>query len=91
MSCWMDVQVDTTIAFIHASQGDLLALVQVVKEMTSHDVAVDAIFLASVVNAVYGSCMVLTCAFSLLRDFSRQDLPIPEALARGARDRRWRP
>ncbi|KAI9917934.1 hypothetical protein PsorP6_012929 [Peronosclerospora sorghi] len=36
----LDVKVYTTIAFIHASQGDLLAVVQVVKEMTSHDVAV---------------------------------------------------
>ncbi|KAI9911956.1 hypothetical protein PsorP6_009636 [Peronosclerospora sorghi] len=77
----LDVKVYTTIAFIHASQGDLLAVVQVVKEMTSHDVAVDDIFFDYVVNAVYGSCGLDMC-FSLLREFSRQDLPIPEGLYR---------
>ncbi|KAI9912449.1 hypothetical protein PsorP6_006249 [Peronosclerospora sorghi] len=77
----LDVKVYTTIAFIHASQGDLLAVVQVVKEMTSHDVAVDDIFFDYVVNAVYGSCGLDMC-FSLLHEFSRQDLPVPEGLYR---------
>ncbi|KAI9914084.1 hypothetical protein PsorP6_006606 [Peronosclerospora sorghi] len=49
--------------------------------MTSHDVAVDDILFDYVVNAVYDSCGLDMC-FSLLREFSRQDLPIPEGLYR---------
>ncbi|EEY61173.1 uncharacterized protein PITG_01424 [Phytophthora infestans T30-4] len=62
----LDVKAFTTIAFIHASHGDLKAVVGVLRDMATAGVSTDKTFFDYVINALYGS--------------SREDLAIPEGL-----------
>ncbi|CAI5701701.1 unnamed protein product [Peronospora effusa] len=74
-----DVKVFTTIAFIHASHGDLKAVVGVLRDMASQGIATDRIFFDYVINALYGACGIDMC-FSLFREMSEDHLAIPEGL-----------
>ncbi|CAI5712764.1 unnamed protein product [Peronospora destructor] len=74
-----DVKVFTTIAFIHASHGDLKAVVGVLRDMASQGIATDRLFFDYVINALYGACGIDMC-FSLFRELSEDHLAIPEGL-----------
>ncbi|KAG7400494.1 hypothetical protein PHYBOEH_005522 [Phytophthora boehmeriae] len=75
----LDVKAFTTIAFIHASQGDLKAVVCVLHEMARNDIATDQVFFDYVTNGIYGSCGIDMC-FSLFRELTQSNLAIPEGL-----------
>ncbi|GMF44261.1 unnamed protein product [Phytophthora fragariaefolia] len=75
----MDVKAYTSIAFIHASRGDLRAVVGVLRDMADQGIATDTVFFDYVMNAVYGSCGIDMC-FSLFRELSQENLAIPEGL-----------
>ncbi|KUF81496.1 Pentatricopeptide repeat-containing protein [Phytophthora nicotianae] len=75
----LDVKAFTTIAFIQASHGDLKAVVGVLRDMATMDVAADKVFFDYVINALYGSCGIDTC-FALFRELSQENLAIPEGL-----------
>ncbi|KAG7389529.1 hypothetical protein PHYPSEUDO_010174 [Phytophthora pseudosyringae] len=74
-----DVKAFTTIAFIHASHGDLKAVTGILREMATMGVATDKVFFDYVINALYGSCGIDMC-FSLFRELSQENLAIPEGL-----------
>lgn len=74
-----DVKVFTTIAFIHASQGDLKAVVGVLRDMASQVILTDKVFFDYVINALYGSCGIDMC-FSLFHELSQDGMAIPEGL-----------
>ncbi|KAF4316313.1 hypothetical protein BBO99_00002857 [Phytophthora kernoviae] len=74
-----DVKAFTTIAFIHASHGDLKSVVGVLHEMASHGIASDQVFFDYVMNGLYGSCGIDMC-FSLFRELNQSNLVIPEGL-----------
>ncbi|GMF64494.1 unnamed protein product [Phytophthora lilii] len=74
-----DVKAFTTIAFIHASHGDLKAVVSVLRDMANQGVATDTTFFDYVINALYGSCGIDMC-FSLFRELGQENLAIPEGL-----------
>uniref|UniRef100_A0AAV1U715 Pentatricopeptide repeat-containing protein n=1 Tax=Peronospora matthiolae TaxID=2874970 RepID=A0AAV1U715_9STRA len=69
----------TTVAFIHASRGDLKAVEDVLRDMASQGVATDRMFFDYVLNALYGSCGIDLC-FSHLRELSANELAIPDGL-----------
>ncbi|KAE9355522.1 hypothetical protein PF008_g4028 [Phytophthora fragariae] len=75
----LDVKAYTSIAFIHASLGDLKAVVGVLRDMANQGIATDTVFFDYVINALYGSCGIDMC-FSLFRELSQEDLAIPEGL-----------
>ncbi|KAJ8569212.1 hypothetical protein ON010_g6049 [Phytophthora cinnamomi] len=75
----LDVKAYTSVAFIHASHGDLKAVVGVLRDMANQDIATDTMFFDYVINALYGSCGIDMC-FSLFRELSQENLPIPEGL-----------
>ncbi|EGZ16939.1 hypothetical protein PHYSODRAFT_503894 [Phytophthora sojae] len=75
----LDVKAYTSIAFIHASHGDLKAVVGILRDMANQGIATDTVFFDYVMNALYGSCGIDMC-FSLFRELSQENLPIPEGL-----------
>uniref|UniRef100_M4C2U9 Pentacotripeptide-repeat region of PRORP domain-containing protein n=1 Tax=Hyaloperonospora arabidopsidis (strain Emoy2) TaxID=559515 RepID=M4C2U9_HYAAE len=74
-----DVKAFTTVAFIHASRGDLKGVGDVLRNMASQGVATDRMFFDYVLNALYRSCGIDMC-FSLFRELSANELAIPEGL-----------
>ncbi|CAH0479216.1 unnamed protein product [Peronospora belbahrii] len=74
-----DIKVYTTIAFIRASHGDLKAVIDILKDMASQNIATDRIFFDYVINALHGSCGIDMC-FSLFRELSQDGMAIPEGL-----------
>uniref|UniRef100_A0AAV1UI75 Pentatricopeptide repeat-containing protein n=2 Tax=Peronospora matthiolae TaxID=2874970 RepID=A0AAV1UI75_9STRA len=74
-----DVKAFTTVAFIHASRGDLKAVGDVLRDMASQGVATDRMFFDYVLNALYGYCGIDIC-FLLLRELSANELAIPGGL-----------
>ncbi|CAI5731118.1 unnamed protein product [Hyaloperonospora brassicae] len=74
-----DVKAFTTVAFVHASCGDLRAVVDVLRTMASQGVAADRMFFDYVLSALYGSCGIDMC-FSLFRELIVDDVAIPEGL-----------
>ncbi|KAG2951185.1 hypothetical protein JG687_00008198 [Phytophthora cactorum] len=75
----LDVKAFTTIAFIHASHGDLKAVVGILRDMATMGVPTDKVFFNYVMNALYGSSGIDTC-FALFRELSQENLAIPEGL-----------
>uniref|UniRef100_A0AAV1SZQ2 Pentatricopeptide repeat-containing protein n=1 Tax=Peronospora matthiolae TaxID=2874970 RepID=A0AAV1SZQ2_9STRA len=74
-----DVKAFTTVAFIHASRGDLKAVGDVLRDMASQGVATDRMLFDYVLNTLYGSCGIDIC-FLLLRELSANELAIPGGL-----------
>ncbi|RLN94011.1 hypothetical protein BBJ28_00009559 [Nothophytophthora sp. Chile5] len=74
-----DVKAFTTIGFIHATHGDLKAVVGVLQDMATQGIATDQLFFDYVLNGLYGSCGIDMC-FSLFRELREANLPTPEGL-----------
>ncbi|TDH66980.1 hypothetical protein CCR75_006584 [Bremia lactucae] len=75
----LDIKAFTSIAFIHASHGDIKAIVSVLRDMTTNCIPFDSVFFKYVMNALYESSGIDLC-FELLRELNHENRAIPEGL-----------